>query len=141
MVAVYGVLFMWIGVIWVLKGLLVGCDRRVVEKNRVCGGFLQVLSFRNVDDNFEWAFAAGYGPIVDSDRRVLWDELTGLISWWNNPCIGGDFNIIHFLSERSSGARLSLVISEFFEFIVEQGLMDIPLIGGVITHYLIIKIL
>jgi hypothetical protein len=140
-VAVYGVLFMWIGVIWVLKGCLVGWDRRVVEKIECVWAFSECCSFRNVDDNFEWAFAAGYGPIVDSDRRVLWDELTGLISWWNSPCIGGDFNIIHFLSERSSGARLSLVISEFFEFIFEQGLMDIPLIGGVITHGLIIEIL
>lgn len=55
---------------------------------------------------------------------MLWAELTGLISWWNSPCcIGGDFNIIHFLSERSSGARLSLAILEFFKFFFEQGLI------------------
>lgn len=38
-------------------------------------------SFRNIKDNFEWAFAVVYGPNIDSDRRLLCDELAGLISW------------------------------------------------------------
>jgi hypothetical protein len=86
------------------------------------GAFSECCSFRNVDDNFEYAFAAGYGPIVDSDRRVLWDELTGLISWWNSPCVGGDFNIIHFLSERSSGARLSQLYRSSLSSHLNKGL-------------------
>jgi hypothetical protein len=44
-----------------------------------------------------------YGPNVDNDRKMLWDALVGLISWWDLPwCIGGDFNIICHRSERSS---------------------------------------
>lgn len=59
-------------------------DRRVVEKIDECAGaFSMATSFRNVEDNFEWAFAAIYGSNVDSDTRMLWDELTRLISWWN----------------------------------------------------------
>ncbi len=36
----------------------------------------------------------------------------------------------HFLSERSGDARSSPTMVEFLDFIFEQGLMDIPLVGG-----------
>lgn len=38
-------------------------DRRVVEKNQVCGVIHHC--------NFEWAFAGVYDPNVDYDRRLL----------------------------------------------------------------------
>jgi len=52
------------------------------------------------------------GPNSGNDRRLLWDELAGIISWWNMPwCIGGDFNVTRFPSERSCG----------FVFVLLQG--------------------
>jgi len=61
-------------------------DRRVVEKIEVCvGEFSVAVSFKNVVDQFSWAFAGVYGPNTDCDRRLLWDELTSLISWWDLP--------------------------------------------------------
>jgi hypothetical protein len=46
------------------------------------------------------AFAGVYGPNNDYDRKVLRDELVGIISRWENPwCIGGDFNAIRYQSE------------------------------------------
>jgi hypothetical protein len=34
----------------------------------------------------------------NQDRRLLWDELAGLLNWWDLPwCIGGDFNVTQFL--------------------------------------------
>ena len=42
-----------------------------------------------------------YGPNMDNDRSVLWDELSGLMERWVVPwCIGGDFNATRFPSER-----------------------------------------
>lgn len=58
-------------------------DRRLVEKNECLGEFTIACSFRNVVDNFVWAFVGVYGPNVDYDRRLLWDEQTGLLNWWN----------------------------------------------------------
>lgn len=74
-----------------------------------------LFSIRNIDGNFKWAFADDYGPNVDSDRRVLHDELARLTSWWNGlRCIGGDFKIICFPSKRSNSFCPSITMLEFF---------------------------
>lgn len=58
------------------RGNLLMWDRRALEKVEECvgggGAFSVACSFRNVDDNFEWAFASVYGSNVDNDRRVLY---------------------------------------------------------------------
>ncbi|XP_062163474.1 uncharacterized protein LOC133870382 isoform X1 [Alnus glutinosa] len=66
------------------------------------GRYTLAVSLRNADDNFMWAFGGVYGPNDDGERRVLWNEMTGLMSWWDRPwCFGGDFNVVRFPSERS----------------------------------------
>jgi hypothetical protein len=47
------------------------------------GEFTITCSFRNVVDNFIWVLMGVYGHNVSVDRRLLWDELAGLLSWWN----------------------------------------------------------
>jgi hypothetical protein len=42
-------------------------------------------SFKNIEDDFTWAFAGIYKPNFDSLRRSLWEELAGLFSWWDMP--------------------------------------------------------
>ena len=106
-------------------------DMKVVSKLEVeVGEDVAACSFRNEVDGFEWAFARVYGPNGDSDRSLLWDELSGLMCLWNLPrCIGGDFNIIHFHSERFGGRRTGSAMKEFSEFIFEMGLINLPLAG------------
>lgn len=94
-------------------------DRRVVEKVEECVGAFSIdCSFRSVEDNFEWDFACVYRPNDDHDKKMLWDELAKLISWWDlSWCIGGDLNIIRYPSERSSDTHLSPAMLEFSKFI------------------------
>jgi hypothetical protein len=115
-------------------GILIMWDKRVVEKVDVClGEFTLAVSFRNIADGFEWAFAGVYGPNHYIDRRRLWDELAGILNWWILPwCIGGDFNITRFSSERSGEGSVS-DMRDFGDFIYDQGLMDFPLAGGSYT--------
>jgi hypothetical protein len=82
-------------------------DTRVVEKVDECVGEVTLaVSFKNIADNFAWAFAGVYSPNSGCDQIRLWDELVGICSWWDPPwCIGGDFNVTRFLSERSGEAR------------------------------------
>ena len=82
------------------------------------GSFIVVCSFRNVEENFVWAFAGVYAP-NDGVRRY-WDELVGLISWWElSWCIGGDFNVVWHPSEKSSDSRQSLTMVDFSDVIFE----------------------
>ena len=64
----------------------------------------------------------------------MWEELTGLISWWDLPwCVGGDFNIIRFPSEWLRAASFSRAMYGFSDFIALHGLMDIPMAKGLYT--------
>jgi hypothetical protein len=115
-------------------GILILWDKRVVEKIEDCFGVYSLaVKFRFIEDNTLWAFAGVYGPNHARDRRILWDELAGLMSWWIMPwCIGGDFNVTRFSSERS-GVACRMAMSDFSVFLHEQGLLDLPLAGGLFT--------
>jgi hypothetical protein len=91
--------------------------------------FTLAVTFRNIEHQFVWASAGGYGPNSHRNRRLLWDELPGFLSWWNLPCcIGGDFNVTRF--PRLEVAHLCTIMMEFSDFICDLGLMDLPLVGG-----------
>jgi hypothetical protein len=116
-------------------GILLMWDKRVVEKVDEAAGYYSLsCKFRNVLDQFEWSFSGVYGPNLDSERGLLWEELAGLVSWWDAPCcIGGDFNVVRFPSEKSGLVSFNSAMHEFNDFISECGLLDIPLEGGLFT--------
>jgi len=131
----YHVDWCYLGANGALGGILLMLDRRVVEKVEECVGRSTVAcSLRNSGDNVVWAFVGVYGPNDDRDRRDLWVELAGLMSLWELPwCIGGDFNVVRFPSERSSGASYSATMEEFSDFIFMHNLVDLPLVDGQFT--------
>uniref|UniRef100_A0A2N9EXD0 Reverse transcriptase domain-containing protein n=1 Tax=Fagus sylvatica TaxID=28930 RepID=A0A2N9EXD0_FAGSY len=116
-------------------GVLLLWDKRVVEQLDVAKGeFTLSCKFKCVEDGLEWMFSGVYGPNRDSDRRLLWEELAGIGSWWSLPwCIGGDFNVVRFPSERRAGGGISSAMWDFSDFISDQGLLDLPLVGGRFT--------
>ena len=116
-------------------GIVMMWDRRVIEKlDEATGYYSFSCKFRNVLDQFEWSFIAVYGPNLDSERCFLWEELAGLQSWWEVPwCIGGDFNVVRFLSKKTGMSSFNYAMHEFSDFISECGLMDIPMEGGLFT--------
>ena len=64
------------------------------------GCFSVSCMFKNVVDQFEWAFTGVYGPNSDKDRRLLWEELSGLCSWWNVTwTVGGIFFFFFLISK------------------------------------------
>jgi hypothetical protein len=64
---------------------------------------------------------------------LLWEELSGIFHWWDvSRCIE-DFNVTRYSNERVGVPRSSSAMREFFEFISNQGLLDLPLTGGSFT--------
>ncbi|KAG6669188.1 hypothetical protein CIPAW_01G225900 [Carya illinoinensis] len=116
-------------------GILVMWDKRVMMKREeFIGEYTVAVSLKMVEDNFLWAFAGIYGPNVDNIRHQLWEEIARVHSWWDLPwCIGGDFNITRFPSERSGDSRTRPAMTEFSDCIFELNLVDLPLIGGPFT--------
>lgn len=101
----------------------------MVESIEECiGNFMVPCSYKNMVDGFSWAFV-GYMPNVDNKRKDLWDELAGVGIWWKLPwCIGDDFNITQFISERSGEARQSRATNGFSEFTFNMDLVDYHLL-------------
>jgi hypothetical protein len=101
-------------------GILMMWDMRV-------GEFTISSSFRNVEDQFSWAFASAYGPNIDGDIRLLWDELACLLGWWNLPwCIGGSSMFLVFLvKDRVKPASAQLWWS-FWTSFFSRGLWVFP---------------
>ena len=116
-------------------GVLETWDRRTVEKfDEVMGQFYVSCKFKNIEDQFEWAFTSIYGPNSNLDQRLLWEELVGIRSWWSVPwCFGGDSNVVRFPSKCFGSGPFSSTMIDFSDFISEQGLVDLPLEEGTFT--------
>ncbi|RVW33333.1 putative ribonuclease H protein [Vitis vinifera] len=85
-------------------------------------------------DGFLWTFTGVYGPTIKRHRELFWEELGAIRGLWSDPwCIGGDFNVVRFPSERSREGRLTGSMRRFSEVIEELALKDLPLHGGLFT--------
>ena len=74
--------WLYLGLEGAFGGIVLMWDRRVVEKvEEAVGHFSVSCKFKNVGDQFEWAFTSVYGPNLNRRRRKMWEELTGLINW------------------------------------------------------------
>ena len=92
------------------------------------------MKWQGVEDGFIWACLGVYGPNENNERGHIWDELVGIQQYWRIPrCCLGDFNVVHFPSERRGETRLTLAMEKFSEFIEDLNLIDLPLEGGSFT--------
>ena len=99
--------------------ILVFSDFRVLELvDLKVGEFSISCRFRNCEDDFMWVFTGVYGPCSWKDKEGLWEELGAIRGLWNDLwCVGGDFNAIRFLVERTNGSRLNAQMRRFLEVI------------------------
>jgi len=116
-------------------GILLMWDKRVVEcLEEAIGLFFISCKLKSVMDQFVWAFSGVYGPIDNSERPLLWEELSGVLHWWDILwCFGGDFNVTRFSNERAGAHRSTSAMGDFSDFISALGLLDLLLTGGSFT--------
>lgn len=70
------------------RGCLWGGVSDVGQLEEAIGNFSVLCKFKNVAKQFQCAFTGVYGPNCFRDRRLLWEKLFGLCSWWNVPWCG-----------------------------------------------------
>ena len=89
--------------------------------------------------SIHWKFNAGfsgwitgvYGPSSYRLRDQFWWELSSLYGLCNeNWCVGGDFNVVRWLNEKSSDACPTRSMIRFTSLIEELDMVDIPFRNG-----------
>ncbi|XP_038989856.1 uncharacterized protein LOC120113120 [Phoenix dactylifera] len=78
-----------------------------------------------------WVFAAVYASTDFRMRRILWEELSQLISVGYPMLVAGDFNCITNPSEKMGGRPFTYErkILEFQDFLTSTGLIDLGFVG------------
>ncbi|KAJ9697005.1 hypothetical protein PVL29_008976 [Vitis rotundifolia] len=116
-------------------GILVCWDKRTLEiMDWEVGRFSISCKFKNVDDGMVWVFTGVYGPFTREERECMWEEIGAISGLWEEPwCLGGDFNLTLYQSERNSHGRITSVMRRFAPILDELGLVDFPLQGGSFT--------
>ena len=76
-------------------GLLICWDKKTLEVIEMeVGNFSISCRLRNVEDGLVWMFI---------EREWMWEEIGAIRGIWDDPwCLGGDFNVILSLRERSN---------------------------------------
>lgn len=86
-------------------GILVGANADVFNMT-----VLDILKFSvsvmltNKKNNFSWKFIVVYGPAYDDLKAEFIEELDSIMSSWQGLLlIGGDFNLVRFVSDKNNG--------------------------------------
>ena len=92
------------------------------------GSFSVSVLFCPVGDAVEWWFSGVYGPCRARDRKELWEELAGLFGLCGDRgCLGGNFNVVRYPSEKIGGGSVTRSMKDFDSFIRETNLRDIAI--------------
>lgn len=86
-------------------GILVGLNSRKFEvlawQNL---SFAVSVMVKNCDDKFVWRFISVYGSPYEDGKQEFINELHSLLENWDGPTlIGGDFNLVANIKEKSNG--------------------------------------
>ena len=116
-------------------GILIIWDKGVLELEDFCCGFHSLsLVCKSLQDNFRWVLSGVYGPCGVGSSRVLWNELENVRTRWNLPwCVGGDFNVVRFSTERRGGCPITRDMVRFSSFVERCSLIDLDLVGAQFT--------
>ncbi|BFG20710.1 hypothetical protein CerSpe_069840 [Prunus speciosa] len=106
-------------------GILIVWNTKAVKvKESLLGSYTVSINCADSEGK-EWWLTGVYGPNGSRERPLLWEELADLYGLCDpNWCIGGDFNITRFPSEKSNGGRFTRSMRVFNDFIRETHLCD-----------------
>lgn len=90
------------------------------------GDFFVGITIRNKIDNFRWNLYVVYGPAQHEHSKLFLNELKRLGEQETLPYIvGGDFNLIRKLEDRSSGMGDIRLIDVFNDYVEQAELREL----------------
>lgn len=84
----------------------------------------------DIASDVRWLVTSVHGPTDRRLRDSFWGELDSFQSNWSGPwCLGGDWNVVRFPSEKLGGRTMPTDMVGFLEWINKHSLID-PHLGG-----------
>lgn len=94
---------------------------------------LSILA-EDLKNSAKWLLTTVYGPNNSQRRMELWSVLDIIKGRWNSAwCIGGDWNIIRYPSEKLGSSRATGDMRRFSDWINSHSLVDLQLSGASFT--------
>lgn len=114
-----------------MGGVLLVWDLSVVDKiDELVGSFSISIVFKEMALGFQWMFTGIYGPSSPYNRHLFWEELFDVRDYWQGPwVIGGDFNVIWFVHEKSTPTWVTRSMRDFGAFVNECSVQDCPILN------------
>lgn len=113
-------------------------NKRVVEKLHYTVGAYSVSSSGVWKMALTGCFLVCISQIIRKRTNLLVKLKEGINIWEVPWCVAGDFNAVHFPTERVGAYRLTLAMTEFSDYIGYTNLVYFPLIK-VLSEALIIR--
>jgi exonuclease III len=107
-------------------------DINILSKDK--GDFFTSMKLVSKLDKFIWEIVNVYGPVQTDRKQHFLDELTQKITDMTDPfIIGGDFDLIGFIWEKSSENTDQQWMNKFNGFIRDNGVKELIRKGGRFT--------
>lgn len=118
-----------------LGGLLIGLEDEVVEVSDYQENqHFQSVVLTQKEDNFKWQLFNVYGPVQDNLKQDFLSQLEVAIVESEYPVlVGGDFNLIRRVEEKSTGNVNGYWMDAFNEFVANTAIREIHRSGGQYT--------
>ena len=128
-------LWKWVASKGKLGGILSGVRMEVLDVGSFKeGGFILQLNLWDKKNRTKWNFLNVYGSPHEDQKAMFLTELASFCSGSWEPCfVGGDFNLIRFLSEKNKATPLPRHSRTFNSLISCHDLMDLGMTGGKYT--------
>lgn len=110
-------------------GIIILWDSRVWEGEiSSLGSYSITCKFSGKTQELNWHLFSVYAPNNTTDREEVWWELAGARGLFTGPLVVcGDFNTVRFPSEKKNANKITKAMDDFFEFIEDMVLIDLPL--------------
>ncbi|XP_026398793.1 uncharacterized protein LOC113294624 [Papaver somniferum] len=116
-------------------GLLTVWDKSKLVKEGERVRMNNISTLFTLKDNWDKLVVCNlYSPCEYTEREVFRKDLEEIKNWWEGPmCYGGDVNAVRSNEERNRGDGDSRNNNFLNNFIYNQELVDLPLLGGAFT--------